>query len=182
MMRHFDWPVFKRNRKFWTFPRIEVCSLKLKFEKCFPLDYIYKFMSWVQIWAMEKMWWYWGTCWKTHWDKIWDMSTFIFWGLPFFAQYTYWWSPLEQRNKIGKEKKKHRVNIWNSCEYKKSIVGQWWPILKVINVSKEDSWIYWKHMRRNSSSSTPKDMELPKESTSFFSICSHQLPNLFSSS
>ncbi len=27
----------------------------------------------------------------------------------------------------------------------------------------------------------PKDMELPKESTSFFSICSHQLPNLFSS-
>jgi hypothetical protein len=27
----------------------------------------------------------------------------------------------------------------------------------------------------------PKDMELPKESTFFFSTCSHQLPNLFSS-
>jgi hypothetical protein len=21
----------------------------------------------------DKMWWHWGTCWKTHWDKIWHM-------------------------------------------------------------------------------------------------------------
>jgi hypothetical protein len=57
---------------------------------------------------------------KNHHNFLWGlrMSTFIFWRLPFFAKYTYWWSPLEQRHKIGK--KKHWVNIWNSCEYKYS--------------------------------------------------------------